>query len=181
MEAAILTPVFFVLVFGVIELGLAAADQLALSSAVRAGSRTASASGNDPYADYGTVRAVLRESKALPRNQIEYIVVYRASGFGESPPAGCIDGSPQSTSTVRCNVYRASDWSLPKARWGCSNPATSPDRHWCPTTRKVTLSGAGSEFVGVWMKVRHPWVTKIFGNARTMTDGSVIRLEPRLK
>jgi hypothetical protein len=77
-----------------------------------------------------------------------------------------------------CNVYTPADLALPKADWGC-RPDRNVDRYWCPTTRKVTLTGTGTEFVGVWMKIDHGWVTKMFGSTTTLTDSSVIRLEPR--
>ena len=33
--------------------------------------------------------------------------------------------------------------------------------------------------MGVYMKVTHRWVTKIFGSTKQLTDQSIIRLEPR--
>ena len=52
VEAAFVTPVFFALVLGVAEIGLVMNDYLAQASAVRAGARVASTSGNDIYSDY---------------------------------------------------------------------------------------------------------------------------------
>lgn len=185
IEAAVVTPVFFILVMGVFEIGLAMNDYLALSNAVRAGSRTASASGNDPDADYNTVRRVLKEASALGEGKIDAIVIYRADGFGEAPGSGpveegqpdvsCQDGSVPGL----CNHYTENNWNEPKEEWGCVD-GDSPDGHWCPSDRKVSLSGSGSDYVGVWMRIEHRWVTKMFGNAVTLTDQSVIRLEPRL-
>ena len=37
----------------------------------------------------------------------------------------------------------------------------------------------GTEFVGVWIKYEHKWVTEIFADTSIITDASVIRLEPR--
>jgi len=45
---------------------------------------------------------------------------------------------------------------------------------------KVTQTGTGPEYVGVWMKMQHPLVTNMFGTVKTFTDQSVIRLEPRV-
>ena len=185
IEAAIVTPVFFILIMGIVEIGLAMNDYLALSSAVRAGSRTASASGDDLHADYNTVQRILRESTALDERDIQAIVIYKAPGFGEGPFTDPTD--PDLSCTIRsvddvCNYYTAADWNRPKEQWGCQESTgggASPDISWCPTDRKVSLSGAGSDYVGVWMKVEHRWVTKMFGNVVTLTDQSVIRLEPR--
>ncbi len=183
VEAAFITPVFLMLVFGIIEVGLAMNDNLALAHTVRAGSRVASASGNDVFADYGIVQAIDRESTALPRSQIKLIVVYRATKYGDAPSPQCQQGTPNgswaSTSDRPCNVYVPSDFGKAKSRWGCK-PAEGLEV-WCPTNRKVSLSGTGPEYIGVWMKIEHRWVTGMFGEVLTLTDASVIRLEPRTK
>ncbi len=68
-------------------------------------------------------------------------------------------------------------------KFGCK-PGTSPDRFWCPTTRNVQLNDPlianykGPDYVGVWMRIQHPTVTKVFGDL-TLDDQSVIKLEPR--
>ncbi|MCU1499356.1 MAG: hypothetical protein JWM47_3309 [Acidimicrobiales bacterium] len=194
VEAAFVTPVFFALVFSIVEMGLAVNDYLAVSSTVRAGSRLSSASGNEPKADLYTILAVSRESSAITRSDIVRVVVYRPSAFGEEPSASCQAGTP--TPGV-CNVYTPADFTKAeiqvteetqaqaqnrainpsKVSFGCG--ATSPDRYWCPTTRKVTLSGTGPEYVGVWMKMDHRWITN--SGVKTLTDQSVIRLEPRVE
>ena len=175
VESAFVTPVFIFLVLAVGEIGLAMNDYLAEANAVRGGARVASASGNDLYADYGIVQAVRRESVALERKKIKYVVVYKASAFGEAPSATCQSGVAV---TGVCNVYLVSDFDRPKTDFGCLSNQ-SLDKYWCPSARKVSLSGSGTDFVGVWMKIEHPWLTKLFGNTKTLTDSSVIRLEPR--
>jgi hypothetical protein len=39
----------------------------------------------------------------------------------------------------------------------------------------------GPNYVGVWVRVDHRWVTGMFGSSVTLTDQSVIRLEPRTR
>lgn len=177
LEAAFVTPVFFILIFGVIELGLTMNDYLALANTVRAGSRVASASGDDLYADYGIIQRVEAESSALPRSSITRIVVYKATALGADPTTACMAGT---ATTGVCNVYTAAAFDKTKAQFGCVTTETL-DKYWCPTTRKVTLSGTGPDYVGVWMKVQHQPITKMFVTVQTLTDQSVIKLEPRHK
>lgn len=183
VEAAFVTPIFFMLVLGILEVGLAMNDNLALAHTVRAGTRVASASGNDSYADYGIIQAIKRESAALGTDQIDLVVVYRASRIGEDPPDACKEGRPQnpgaSKTAPACNVYRTSDFDRPKAEWSC-DPDEDLDEYWCPRTR-VVIRAQGPEYVGVWMQVTHRWVTGMFGRTATLTDQSVIRLEPRAR
>lgn len=179
VEAAMVTPLFLMLVFGIVEVGLAMNDSLALSHTVRAGTRVASASGNDLLADYGIIQAVKRESSALPRDQIQLIVVYKANKYGEPPSDSCQGGNATGTGSNPCNVYYPADFDKVKSRWGCK--PTENLEVWCPTKRNVSLASPGPDYIGVWMKVEHKWVTQMFGETLTLTDSSVIRLEPRLK
>lgn len=177
LEAAFVTPVFFTLVFGIIEIGLAMNDYLALSNSVRAGARTGSATGNDLTSDWNILQAIQREGSALNNGQIKMIVVYKASSFGEKPSATCQAGTPV---TGVCNTYTTADFTEDKSHFGCYAPYTL-DKYWCPLNRKVSMGGTGTDYIGVWMKIEHPWVTKMFGNTKTLTDSSVIRLEPRVR
>lgn len=176
VEAAIATPIFFMLVLGVTEVGLAMKDNLTLAHSVRSGSRVASAAGNDRYSDYGVIQAIARESTAMKRSEIVRIVIYRSNAAAADPTASCRAG----TSSSVCNVYTPADFNRPKAQWGCrTDIGNPPDLAFCPTTRKVSITGTGPDYVGVWMQVEHHWITGMFGSTKTLTDKSVIRLEPR--
>jgi hypothetical protein len=214
LEAAFITPVFFALVLGTFEGGLYMKDYLAVANSVRAGARSASASGANAKADMYTVIDIADEAAALSGNQIQYVVVYEATGPGAGPTdvggpsGGCKSGQPV---VGVCNVYRPSDFVKAREQvkeetlqaaaaaagqsrtldsnkiwFGCLTTGThageSPDRFWCPGDRKDARSDndrAGPDYVGVWMKVDHQWVTRMFGRATTMTDQSVIQIEPR--
>ncbi|MCU1369589.1 MAG: hypothetical protein JWO77_783 [Ilumatobacteraceae bacterium] len=177
VEAAFITPVFFALVLGVAEIGLVMNDYLAEASAVRAGARVASTSGSDIYTDYAILHAIDKDGAALGNDKIQLIVIYKPTTFGDAPSATCQAGS--SVANV-CNVYRVSDLDRPETDFGCLS-TQNLDRYWCPSNRKTTLVGAGTDYVGVWMKIQHPWLTKMFGSTKTLTDSSVIRIEPRKK
>lgn len=183
VEAAFVTPVFFLLLMGIIEFGLTMNDYLALANTVRAGSRVASASGNDPFSDYAILQAVQRESSALPKASITRIVIYKAGAFGEKPSSTCQTGTPSAgvgaTKTGACNVYTTAAFTKTRDKFGCLT-TENLDRYWCPSDRKVTLAGTGADYVGVWMQVDHQTVTRLFLSVQTLTDQSVIQLEPRL-
>ena len=176
IEAAFVTPIFMVLIFGMVEFGLVMNNYLGVANAARAGARVASASGNSTQADFAVLQAVAKESTAIKRSDIVYIVVFKASATGDAPTAACQSGT--ATSGV-CNVYVSADLARPSTDFGCGN--SSPDRYWCPSTRKVAqsvASGGPPDYIGVWVKVTHHWVTKMFGSTKSLTDSSVIRLEP---
>ncbi len=105
----------------------------------------------------------------------------------------------------QCNVYRVADFAkaqeevaertrhaqalqtnpadvldISKVHFGCQ--ASSPDNSWCPADRADRTSsngGLGPDYVGVYMKVKHDWITNMFGSTSSITDQSVIKIEPR--
>ena len=208
VEAAFVTPVFFTMLFGIIEGGMYMNDKLATSNAVRAGAREASAFGADGKADMYTLASVRKQAGALRKDQFEYVVIYKASGYGEKPSTTCMAGT---SVTGVCNVYTYSDIQKAfnqiaeedaqaaavaagtvrtvdssKIWFGCltagTNAGNSPDRYWCPGSRADTRAAnnrAGPDYVGIYVKIKHPWLTKLFGSNQAISDQSVIQIEPR--
>jgi hypothetical protein len=41
-------------------------------------------------------------------------------------------------------------------------------------------TGGPPDYLGVWIRVRHDFVTDFFGGSLTITDNAVMRLEPQL-
>jgi Flp pilus assembly protein TadG len=95
VEAAIVTPVFFLILFGIVEFSLAFHDQLTEANMGRAGARAGSTHGKDLLADYELVQAVNKAAGSLPRRNIAYIVVYKAAAPTDRVPAGCAGGTAQ--------------------------------------------------------------------------------------
>ena len=177
VEAALVTPVVFLLIFGVIEFGWALHDKMTVASVGYVGARVASTQGSDSLADYQTLRAAAKVAAALPPSKIDYIVVFKASGPTDAVPSACTSGTSQ---TGLCNVYVAADLSAPSTAFGCGTDAK--DRFWCPSTRKVAelqSNGGPPDHVGVWVKARHDSVATVFGSGYTFTDSVVLRIEAR--
>jgi hypothetical protein len=178
VEAAIITPIFFLLLFGIIEVGGAYKDKLALSNAVTSGARTGSAAADDALADYNILQAVNKALSAAPKSSIEYIVVFNAGGPDGVPDAQCKLGVPVDG---KCNVYTIAAFDEPQAHFGCK-PAYDLDIHYCPSSRKVALTAANGgppDVLGVWIKMHHDYYTRFIASSVTLTDQSVITVEPR--
>ena len=177
VEAAFITPLVFLVIFGILEFGWAFHDKLTVGNMSQSGARTASTQGNDTLADYQFVQAIDKAASALPRNQIQYIVLYKAASATDTVPASCSSGTSQ---TGVCNVYVPANFSAPSTQFGCG--ATALDRFWCPTARKVATTvatGGPPDYVGVYVKVRHDTVTRLFGTGWTFTEDTVAREEAR--
>lgn len=176
VEAAFITPVLFFLLFSILEFGMAFRDYLAVANTTRDGARAASIYGNDLTADFDILQTIADASNVIDRRDIERIVIYEASGPNAVVPSTCANGTPvQGT----CNVYTAAALDLAESEFGCRGDRNL-DRFWCPTTRKTALTGTNGppDYVGVWIQVKHIWVTGLFGPSLTFTDSTVMRMEP---
>lgn len=179
VEFVLIAPVLLLLAMGIAEFGLGWKDSLTVSNAMRAGARVGSAAANNRTADYEILQAVESALSSVPKANIEQIVVYEANGPDGDIPATCAAGTPGST----CNVYGPADLDrLDTDFAGGSCNATAPDRFWCPTSRKARQSGPGGppDYIGVWIRIRHDFITDFFGGSMTITDNAVMRLEPQL-
>ncbi len=161
VEAAIITPVFLLLVIGIIEFGLAFKDQLAITSAVRAGARIASAEPRTTTFATDAAAQVAREGAALDMNDVQALWVYQADASGHPVGAG---GTFNSCST-NCDVF---SWS------GSSFVQTGGA--WNVTSQNACQGTQDS--VGVYLSFRHPSVTQAFFSYLGLSSYTVMRFEP---
>jgi Flp pilus assembly protein TadG len=166
VEAAIVLPVVMLIVFGIIEFGLAFKDALTVSSAVRAGARTASAEPRQATFNDDTAKAVERAVSALPNGAVEQLWVYKADGNG-NPVDG---GGSAFTSCNTCAVYT---WDTVTSKFVRQ---AGPD--WNPSTHNACVGDASHDAVGIYLKVNHDFVTGFFGQRIKLVDHAVMNLEP---
>jgi Flp pilus assembly protein TadG len=179
-EAAIVSPLFFALLFGVIEMGILFRDNLTITNATRDGARAAAASGADADADWRILQTIRQSVAAANPNDVVRIVVFAATSTSDRPTTACASGT--ATDGV-CNVYTPADFTRPASDFNCVG--TAPDRPFCPggstsggvPYRDTRMPSLG--FVGVYVEMTHHYVTGFFGSALTMHETSVVRIEPR--
>jgi len=181
VEGALVAPLFFLLIFSILEFGLVFRQYLTMSTADRNGTRAASAAGNAAQADYVTLQAIKKSSTAIKTSEITAIVIFKASG----PAASINDVALQACLTASvagvCNRYTAADLARPVGDFGnCSLGSASPDRFWCPTTRVVAASGP-PDYIGVYIATRYQAVTKIFGKSYNLSEQTVYRMEAQTR
>jgi hypothetical protein len=184
VEAALVTPILFLFVLGIIEMSLLMRDTVATTSAVRVGGRVASVSAgagpgvcqasaspppcapsSTPALAQAAADAIQRAGSAMPKDQIEYILVYRANPGGYPMPAG--------NTSIACSsdcVKFVWDDGLNKFRYSSGS--------WVSSTINACVNHANRDAVGVAMVANHPWVTGLFGNGTRMTERTVMNFEP---
>ncbi len=104
VEAAIVLPVLFSLIFGILEIGSALKSYSGAANAVRAGGRMASVAGNDALADQTTMARIAREAAGIGGGEIEYIVIWHAAATGENPSVACRPAPVSSPNTGSVGV-----------------------------------------------------------------------------
>jgi len=180
VEAAIITPVFLLFIFGIFEFGFAFRDFLGVANVTRDAARESSVAGDITDADYRMLRAVQRSGAALPDGAIDRLVIFEATGPTDDVPAACKAGTPV---TGVCNVYSSADLTIPEIEFGCQevalgDPYDSPDRFWCPRDREVSV-GSGLDYVGIYVRITHDYITGLFGNSVTFEDQMILKMEPQ--
>lgn len=180
LEAAIITPVFFALVFGLIEGGNALHERLSVANMALSGARSASGQGSDVLADYYVLRALGNGAGGIVPSQITTMVVYKATAPSDQVPAGCKTASVAGS----CNRYVGGDLAKDITQFGCAGPpgpVTKIDNAWCPTARKIALTGVNGppDYVGVYVEASHQNLLGVFGTALTLRSDTVMRIEPR--
>lgn len=205
IEAAVVTPVFLLMIFAIMEFGGLMMDYGGAANVVRAGVRTAAVQGNQATADAAILVALSRSAANLNNASLQRVVIWHATGPGDSPPAACTSGSGVSdggTDKVgACNVYVnptgpsgafALARSNPNKYFGCNPASPQPsqlDCNWPGQDRWVTLTPPGQttpsgqqatpDYIGIWVKVNHHFYTNLFGATKTITDQAILPLEPQ--
>lgn len=177
VEFAIVVLFLFSLSMGMVEYGLAYQGQENTLGATRAGVRASAGLGSNRYADYeglASLKADLASSGML--DKVELVVVYKSETANGQPPALCITGA--AASTQKCNIYDQADISgLNKTTFGTNGCSTaSVSNGWCPTAR--TDDQRTADYVGVYVRIRHGFITKFFGSGMAIAQRSVMRIEP---
>lgn len=169
VEAGLALPVFFLLVFGIMEAGHALKSYSAVANAARGGGRAASVAGAEGLADQEVLLQIQREAAGTLRGEIQYVIIWKATPptYGAplvmSPPQACINVAesltepnlgPRGVSGV-CNIYAhpdapngafalAADEANLSQHFDCdlSNPIQL-DCSWPPRSREVRISPRG--------------------------------------
>ena len=187
VEAAFVTLPFMLVVFAILEFGLAFRTDLTVENASQRGSRSASVGGRAPTADFQIIESVIDGLDDGGIDTVERVIVYRATTPGDPVPASCLAitnpiGSQGVVNT--CNVYGPDAFTAPlvlpsgldNPEWQCATGAR--DESWCPTTRQVSFSNGPRDYVGVYVETTHEYITGFFGDDVQIEANNVSRLEP---
>ena len=183
VEAALVLPLFMLLVVGMIEGGSLFFNVNSARNAARESAREAATWASDALADRNALGLATRGLTGSGR-RLNGIVIYKASGPNDPVPAACKADLTAGTAgqVGLCNVYTAAKIrTLDDIHFGAT--ATTPpglwDEKWPPTSRNDALTPTSQpDFVGVYVSIQHEGITGIFPS-RTVTSVSVSKIEPQ--
>ena len=165
VETAILIPVVILVTFGLIEFS-SAYQSSSVASALRSSRRPGGVGrGVAPDVRTDAAAAAATALHTIPSSEPVEMWVYKANASGY-PSSGNF-----TTCSTNCIKYT----------WLPGDPVV---RHRQPRRRRVAVHHAEGvqpepwDSVGVYVKLNHKFLTKLFGATITLTDHAVFRLEP---
>jgi hypothetical protein len=165
VETAILIPVALLVTFGMIEFSSAYQSSSVATSAARSGARVASAEALLPDYAIHAASAAATALHTVPSNEPVEMWVYRAQA----------NGYPESGNFTTCATHCIKYPWVPATR-------TFDTTNWTgggwPANTQNACNAALWDSVGVYVKLNHRFLTKLFGVTITLTDHAVFRLEP---
>jgi len=174
IEFAMLLPLFVLLLFGTVEMGLALKSQLTMSSAVNSSARIGSVLGEDPRADIAVLDAVAAGLVgAADPGVIQKVIIYQSDLNGNS--TGAENQYVYDDTDPTCPWVPCPDPDNPSFG-GYGNPSG-----WAPDTRITALPSP--DILGVQIQYRHLWVTNVMpfmSSPANWNADARLRLEPNV-
>jgi hypothetical protein len=165
LEFAIILPLLITITFGIIEFSSAYHDSAAVADAARAGGRVGSASATKAGYTTDVANAVNSALQSLPNDAPQELWIYKANANGY-PGAG----TDFSSCATNCIKYM---WNSAAQAFDTGSPQGGG---WAASTHQVC--NQPFDEIGVYVKIKHTFVTGLFGTSLTLTDHSVFRFEP---
>ncbi len=157
VEAALVTPLFLLIIFGILEVGVAVMSWNAVHGASREAARQASVAGSVEFADHSVLQEVKSRLNS-PTSDLLYVIVFKANNAQAEPSAACIASAQSGGDGVTdpispCNVYRKTDYGVPATMFSAGVP-TDRDIHWRAIDRVDWINGP-VDHVGVTVFAKH--------------------------
>ena len=170
VEAAIVMPLLMLLVFGIIEWGLAFLSATSTNSAARV---------RCPYCVSVDAEHELRAAGgARRRAEPQGRSALRDAGRALDLPGARVDHrrlrrSPRARRASVCGT------NCIKYTWNGDGQFSLTSGSWPAASQVACGAATGFDSVGVYLKVRHNFVTNFFGSSKQIAEHTVMRLEPQ--
>ena len=169
VETVVVLPLVLLLVFGIVEWSAAYHDSSVTADAARAGGRIASAQARNPDFATNAAASVAAALSTLPASSPQEMWIYKVD---QSTTGGYPFGNTTGFNTCSTSCIKYT-WNSSTKQFNTSTPQGGG---WASTDQQVCQEPFDQ--IGIYVKIRHDFVTHIFGASITLSDHSVFRFEP---
>ncbi len=174
VEAALVTPLLMLLVFGIIEMSLLMRDAAGVTNQVRAGARIAATEAGagrpvgatTPTLADDAVNSIANAGSSMPLSAVNWVLVYQANKYGYPMPA---NNQTNITCVTNCIKYTWSD---------ASNKFVRDSGSWDTSTINACVNDPNRQSVGIAMSATHSWITGLFGDGVNVPGRLMMQFEP---
>ena len=149
VEFALIAPLFFLILFGGIEMGLMFRSHLAVEDMSRNAARVASIQRDDPDADIAILSVIDQLTVGL-QGEVDKVIIFHAPTLDDGLPPSCIDANGESISIANlCNSYGGNFREVISGAVGQETGLTAAERQqWMN--------------LGIYIEYTHPFATGFF-------------------
>ena len=167
VEFALVGPIFFFVLFGIIQFSVFAAQRASFTFAVRNATRAASIHANEPTADAQVCAALLTalRSSAASAANLGTVTIFKAA-----------DAAMNSTASDNPTVHDAGTCASGGAFTPVSTALDPYATSWPYGTRRVIDP---PDPIGVTATYNFRFILPLFGPGVTLRDTSILRIEPQ--
>jgi hypothetical protein len=167
VETAILIPIIILITFGLIEFSSVYQSSASGAGAVRSAARTASALPGVTNFATSAASAASTTLRVIGADEPVELWVYKANNLGFPGGTGATGFATCATSCIKFTWNQANRDFTTNGMSGGGWPYSSQNACTQPYDE-----------IGVYVKLQHAYITKLFGANITLTDHAVFRLEP---
>ena len=186
VEAALIGPIIIMLLFGIGEYSMAWRTGNHAAKLVRGAGIEAQRDPTTAGADYRVLETLRDVVGTNGLDEIHWVMIYKTTATDGAPPTECLNhASTVGTGTTglpgKCSIY--SGTYIDSATMDDFDDVTcigQPDIYLCPAGRRLVFSS--SDRLGVALRWRHEWITKIIpGGGVSSLDWNVGLLAPETR
>lgn len=166
VEAALLIPIAVLITFGMIEFSSAYQSSSVASASARSAARTASAEALLPTYATDAAAAAATALHGIAATEPQFMWIYKAD-----PTTGLPSSGGFTTCSTNCISY---NWISSSRTFDTAHPGGGG---W-PYNTQNACNSSQWDSVGVYVRLQHAFLTKLFGTTINLSDHAVFRLEP---
>lgn len=165
VEVAVAAPLLVLLFFGVLEMGFLLRTRTVITDASREGARVAAALPREDGFQNSSLASIVGVIETQKGEPIDYVTIYKADPLTGLPASG----EDVEACLIDCWRY---EW-IPGAGFQQKLGA-----QWIAASQEACGGVSDTDWIGVYVRGHHTWVTGLVGSDRSFTDRTVMRLEP---